>query len=48
MAAAEALLKRIRSSSLVDAIGLLLLWVRSTNRDVKILNPFVASRVAAS
>jgi LPS export ABC transporter permease LptG len=29
-------------------IGLLLLWIRSTNRDVKSLNPFVASRATAS
>jgi lipopolysaccharide export system permease protein len=32
---------------LFGAIGLLLLWVRSTNRDVKSLNPFAASRVTA-
>jgi LPS export ABC transporter permease LptG len=29
-------------------IGLLLLWVRSTNRDLTSLNPFLASRVTAS
>jgi len=33
---------------LFGMIGLLLLWVRSTNRDLKSLDPFAASRVTAT